>query len=84
MNKTKASEKIKQKINKDKRLKVAANSWDKAIVDAEISLACVEDRAIQLRRAIRSFKDMRDAGEPWPGTGGAAGGAKATTSERGS
>lgn len=42
--------------------------WDKAILDAAQILRQTEAKASELRRAISTFEEMRDAGEPWPGT----------------
>jgi len=41
--------------------------WDKAIQEANDILDRVERRADRLRGAIRTFKECRDAGEPYSG-----------------
>lgn len=45
------------------------NPWDRAIADAEKIIETAVSKITQMKRAIRAFKAMRDAGEPWPGTG---------------
>ena len=46
----------------------SANQWDKAIADAEKVIETATSKITQMKRAIRAFKAMRDANEPWPGT----------------
>ena len=40
--------------------------WDQAITDAEELLDRVEQKASRIRSAIRTFKENRAAGEPYP------------------
>jgi hypothetical protein len=44
------------------------NMWDKAIFDAEQEIRQCGQRTADLRRAIVAFRELRDSGEPWPGT----------------
>jgi hypothetical protein len=44
------------------------NPWEIAILDAQERLRNVEAEAAALRLAIKSFREMIEAGEPWPGT----------------
>jgi hypothetical protein len=46
----------------------SVNKWDEAIADAEAAIESAASKIAQMKRAIRAFKAMRDAGEPWPGT----------------
>ena len=46
----------------------SVNLWDQAIADAESVIEKSESKIRDMRRAIRAFERMRDAGEPWPGT----------------
>ena len=46
----------------------SVNKWDEAILDAEKTIEAATSKIAQMKRAIRAFKAMRDAGEPWPGT----------------
>jgi hypothetical protein len=59
--------KNKSTPNLDTCLK-AVNPWDRAIADAENAVALDRSKIAQMKRAIRAFRAMRDAGEPWPGT----------------
>jgi hypothetical protein len=43
-------------------------TWDKAIEDAESMIADAKARIARLRRTVKTFPELRDAGEPWPGT----------------
>ncbi len=52
--KTKSNEKCK-----------STSEWDQAIADAHELLDRVERRAERIRGAIRTFKECRDAGEPY-------------------
>jgi hypothetical protein len=42
--------------------------WDTAIQDANKLLKKIESRADQVRRTIKSMREFKDAGEPWPGS----------------
>jgi hypothetical protein len=44
------------------------NYWENAILDADKLLRESEQRARELRKAIVAFRELRDSGEPWPGT----------------
>lgn len=45
------------------------NLWNEAITDAEAKLVEAKKRVNALRSAIRTLKENRDCGEPWPGKG---------------
>jgi hypothetical protein len=49
----------------DKPVKENLSGWDKAIVDLERHL-------VRIKAALSHAKERRAAGEPWPGTSGAA------------
>jgi hypothetical protein len=61
MSKTKSSTKFRHGVK-------SVNPWDLAISDAEKAIEAATSKITQLKRAIRAFKVMRDAGEPWPGS----------------
>ena len=42
--------------------------WDRAILDSERMVKLARDRIRDLKRGIRAFKEMRDTGEPFPGS----------------
>ncbi len=42
-----------------------SGSWDQAISDATERLKRVEAKARRLREAIQTFKESKEAGEPW-------------------
>jgi len=46
---------------------VSNRAWDAVIVDAQQKLEEAKKRVKGLRRAIRNFTKLRDAGQPWPG-----------------
>jgi hypothetical protein len=56
---------VKKNVKKNRD---AVNPWEQAISDAEWLIENLKGRIRSLRGAIVGFKDMRDAGEPWPGT----------------
>ena len=43
------------------------NSWDLAVLEAEREIMKAENRLAGLRAAVRTFKDCKARGEPWPG-----------------
>jgi hypothetical protein len=43
------------------------NKWDKAIQDAQSLLQKVENRAVRLKGAIKTFAELRDHGERFSG-----------------
>jgi hypothetical protein len=46
---------------RDKKSTKILSGWDKAIADAKRGV-------FRLERAIENFKEMKKAGEPWPGS----------------
>jgi hypothetical protein len=68
MSKNKARETCKSKDKSLASRGAPVSGWKQAILDARQQLAASEARALELRRAIQAFEDLRDAGEPWPGT----------------
>jgi hypothetical protein len=42
--------------------------WNSAILDARQKLGEAEAGVLALKRAIQAFEELRDSGEPWPGT----------------
>lgn len=58
--------------------------WDYAIAEAKRQIADAQVKIQRLGHSIKTFEEMRDSGEPWPGTGEVGGGAKATASKSGS
>ena len=42
--------------------------WDYAIHEAQLLIASAHEKIDRLTHSIRVFEEMRDAGEPWPGT----------------
>jgi hypothetical protein len=62
MSKECAREKVAQVCN-------SANGWDTAICDAEAMIQESEARIQRLRRAIKTFRALRDRGEPFFGEG---------------
>jgi hypothetical protein len=56
------------------------SAWDTAIRDAEKKIGEAQVGIERLGRAIKIFTELRDAGEPWPGTSESDGGAYGSTS----
>jgi len=46
--------------------KTENNLWDSAILDAEKHIQGAKEKITHLKRAIESFKILRDSGEPFP------------------
>ena len=42
--------------------------WDYAIHEANRLITAANDKIERLNHSIRAFEQMRDSGEPWPGT----------------
>jgi len=42
--------------------------WDSAIADAEGMIGAAERYTAGMRESIKTFKELRDTGEPFPGT----------------
>jgi hypothetical protein len=61
MSKTKSRDNFRRGVK-------SANRWEQAIADAESVIEKSESKIKEMRRAIRAFQRMRDAGEPWPGS----------------
>jgi hypothetical protein len=43
------------------------NLWDMAISDAEKKIQGAQIAIARLKQSIKSFKELRDSGEPFPG-----------------
>jgi hypothetical protein len=45
----------------------SVSKWNEAIEDAERLIREARERIAELRRSIRTFEELRDAGETFPG-----------------
>jgi predicted translin family RNA/ssDNA-binding protein len=45
----------------------AVSRWNEAISDAERMLEEAKQKVARLRRSIKTFQELRDDGEPFPG-----------------
>ncbi len=43
------------------------NNWDEAIADVEAMIVEAKQRVSRLKRSVKTFKELRDKGEPFPG-----------------
>ena len=66
---------MKQRLSRDLSKKVKQESaislagWAGAIIEAESRIAAHRARIELLTLSLERFKESRDSGEPWPGTG---------------
>jgi hypothetical protein len=45
----------------------SSDGWDGAISEAERQIADAAERVRRLRRSVRTFRTLKDSGEPFPG-----------------
>jgi hypothetical protein len=48
--------------------KTGLDTWEQAINDARQMIEDSKEKIARLKKSIKTFERLRDAGEPWPGT----------------
>jgi hypothetical protein len=54
----------------DKKICTSVSGWDAAITEAQRLIGGQKEKIAGVKRAIRAFEDLRDAGHPFPGDSG--------------
>jgi predicted RNase H-like nuclease (RuvC/YqgF family) len=68
---------IKRAMEKVRHESRSISTWDRAIADMEELIQRDKTRISDLRRSIKAFRELRDAGEPFPGERAQGAGASA-------
>ena len=50
----------------DKAMGKVLTSWDDLIQDANRQIVSAKQRIAKLKKTIKSLKQVRDSGQPWP------------------